>query len=313
MLRRLGYLESSYPADKIFGILGLCKFPSTPIMPDYAKSTGKVFSQAMAHIIMDTDDGFIYGYPKWPVGLECSDCADFELPSWVPDFSRGSYWLNKEPRALGGLRRVCDQGNLLEVTKTAARCFPFARFTNEYQTLHAGGLDIGTVCASWEMWKPGQHPKQERLFMVIDEAQKKGASREALLSAFMGVDSSSNLESGARQDQEHRSGKIDQGPWSDDNIGLIQAASDSPARFLFLTETGQIGVTGSSVKKGDLLAGLFGINFPVLLRWNDQKESYGMVNVAHVASHEWGHKAVPNNITEEDLLGNWGFSLYVIN
>jgi hypothetical protein len=55
-------------------------------------------------------------------------------------------------------------------------------------------------------------------------------------------------------------------------------------RTIFFTDTGHIGRSTGNVKDGDMLAGLFGINLPFILRPRDAGK-YAMVNVAHVADH----------------------------
>jgi hypothetical protein len=78
-------------------------------------------------------------------------------------------------------------------------------------------------------------------------------------------------------------------------------------RALFVTDTGHVGVSKGDVvaepwqrgqqphlpeapglKERDLLVGLFGIMYPVILR-KAEGDTYTMVNVAHVAEHTLGH------------------------
>jgi hypothetical protein len=63
-------------------------------------------------------------------------------------------------------------------------------------------------------------------------------------------------------------------------------------RTLFVTDTGCVGKSMAGMEVGDVLAGLFGIMLPFVLRKSSEGEIEGkgwrMVNVAHVAEHRLG-------------------------
>lgn len=308
VLSRVAHLEVSQPVDKIYGILGACRFEGSPILPDYSRPVGSVYAQAMAHIMFS---GFEYGYPIWPVGMESSKAAKFELPSWVPDFSRGPF-LNARAQAsmLGGLVRMCNRQCLTRSMQDTGCCFPFVAFMRDYKTLYAGGVDMGTICESWPLWKPGCKADMDNLAQVVNQVQKRGISSDTLLYALKGADMGATTGSSPCQEKELNDGVADQEPWSGDILGLCQAAASSPARILFVTDNGHVGVTEGSVKAGDLLAGLFGINFPVILRGIDG--TFKMVNIAHIAHHDLGHEHISKDVTKDDLLEKYGFSVYAI-
>lgn len=309
VLNRVAHLEATLPVDKIYGILGVCQFEGNAIESDYSRSVGSVYSQAMAHIMVS---GFEYGYPTWPVGMESSKAATFKLPSWVPDFSQGSL-LNSpaQKERLGDLYRMCDVQALTRSIQSAGHHFPFVAFMRDYQTLYAGGVDIGTVRESWPLWQAGCKASMENLALIIHQVQQRGVSRDALLDALLGADKRVSAGAvAADQGELCASAGAGQRPWTDDIPGLCQVAASSPARILFLTDNGHIGVTEGSVKQGDLLVGLFGINYPVTLRWINGV--FKMVNVAHVANHGLGHENIPEDATKEDLLEKYGFNMYAI-
>lgn len=68
---------------------------------------------------------------------------------------------------------------------------------------------------------------------------------------------------------------------------------------VFVTKENHVGMTyhpdSDGVRKGDVLVGLFGINFPFVLRpvpgtLNEHGiPSYQMINIAHVAHHKLEH------------------------
>ncbi|KAJ4394365.1 hypothetical protein N0V93_003582 [Gnomoniopsis smithogilvyi] len=308
VLSSVAHLKATLPVDKIYGILGVCQFEGKAIEPDYSRSVGSVYSHAMAHILVS---GFEHGYPFWPVGMESSEAASFQLPSWVPDFSRGHLFHASTQRdKLGDLFRMCHLQSLTRSIQDAGYCFPFVDFTRDYQTLYAGGVDIGTVHESWSLHQPGCKASMEKLALIVHQVQQRGVPSDALRDALLGAGNSTSAEAFVSEEKEQSTGESVQRLRSFDASGLYEAAATSPGRTLFLTDNGQIGVTEGSVKRGDLLAGLFGINFPILLRWIGG--AFKMVNIAHVANHELGHKNMPRGITKEDLLERYGFNIYAI-
>lgn len=315
VLSRVARLESTHPCDKIFGMLGLCDFWNSPILPNYSLSGSEVYSQAMAHIVTDPFSGFLQGYPIWPVGIDWADSAEFPLPSWVPDFSRGSFWHAQDHGTLGGLRRMCNQDALLEAIKSTSRSFPFASFMNRYQTLCVGGVDIGEVCQYWELRQRGCEAIEEDLSAILDDVRQTGISTQVLLDAFVASSVYSTTQLSETQDWEpHGDPVCAEGSWEDLSPNLEIAALQSPGRILFLTDTGRVGVTEGPVEKGDLVVGLFGVNFPAILRYGDEScSSFKMVNIAHVACHVLGHEQIPRDVDEADLLGEYGFNMYIIN
>lgn len=305
VLHKFAHLEATLPVDKIYGILGMCKFEGNAILPDYSRPVGSVYAQAMAHILFS---GFEYGYPVWPAGIESSTAATFKLPSWVPDFSRGAF-LNDpaQTERLGNLYRMCDPRALTRATRETGRCFPFVAFMDDYQTLYAGGVEIGIICESWPLWEPRCKPSMKNLAQVVLQVQKKRVSRDALLDALSGAVKSTIAKSFVPPSEKLCTDCASQRPWDD---GVLQAAPSSPARVLFLTNDGHTGITEGSVCQGDLIVGLFGINFPVVLRWLDG--AFKMVNTAHIAYQDLGHESIPMDVTEEDLLEIYGFKIYAI-
>lgn len=77
-----------------------------------------------------------------------------------------------------------------------------------------------------------------------------------------------------------------------------QIMSSAANRILFVTENGQVGLSYHSdlvngIRAGDLVAGLFGLNLPFILRANDDG-SYQMINVTGISKHVWGHGFLHN-------------------
>lgn len=85
-LHRTLHLSTTDPRDKIYGILGISAFGTSRIDPDYNKSPGRVYTEAMALLL---SQGIISTY--WHSPLRNSKGNRLlekltDLPSWVPDF-----------------------------------------------------------------------------------------------------------------------------------------------------------------------------------------------------------------------------------
>lgn len=70
-------------------------------------------------------------------------------------------------------------------------------------------------------------------------------------------------------------------------------------RISFLTTDNVLGIThhpdlDNGIRPGDVIVGLFGINFPFILRPVDDS-SYSMINVTGLATHSWGHSFFNNS------------------
>ncbi|KAJ4310743.1 hypothetical protein N0V94_008292 [Neodidymelliopsis sp. IMI 364377] len=74
----------------------------------------------------------------------------------------------------------------------------------------------------------------------------------------------------------------------------------------------------NGIRPGDIVVGLFGINFPFILRpvpgGIDRKPAYNMINVAYMANHKYGHEFVekaPPKTSWRDLK-EFGLQDYII-
>lgn len=75
-------------------------------------------------------------------------------------------------------------------------------------------------------------------------------------------------------------------------------------RTIFITDAGRFRMCPGLVKSGDILAGLFRINFPFILRSVDSH--FKMANVAHIGGLQWGHE-FPEPVIKEYLYQKAGF------
>ena len=95
--------------------------------------------------------------------------------------------------------------------------------------------------------------------------------------------------------------------WIDPMRTLARVISlRSKNRIVFVTDTNMVGLCAhedpiTGIKEGDVLVGLFGINFPFILRRNpDEAERHSLIGIASVANHEWGHDFLGNTFKHID-------------
>ena len=90
-LHRTLHLSTTDPRDKIYGILGISAFDTSRINPDYNKSSGRVYTEALALLL---SEGIISTY--WYAPLHPPRGSYYldeipDLPSWVPDFRMSEF------------------------------------------------------------------------------------------------------------------------------------------------------------------------------------------------------------------------------
>lgn len=92
---------------------------------------------------------------------------------------------------------------------------------------------------------------------------------------------------------------------------------------MFVTEEGHLGTLYhpeplTAVQPGDVVVGLFGMNYPFVLRphvkGENSEQTYSMVNIAYVVGHEYGHDFVknPNPGTKWEDFKEFGLREYTI-
>ena len=129
----------------------------------------------------------------------------------------------------------------------------------------------------------------------------------AVFDSFLNADRNRIHEYGALFD---RKDDVAPGPFGrdvDDTMQELAEAISSRAkeRIVFVTDKGHVGLSyhedlKTGIRSGDILVGLFGVNFPFILRRNESEvkdTTHLMINVASVANHQWGHEFLGNIFT----------------
>ncbi|KAL5387688.1 hypothetical protein DPSP01_003483 [Paraphaeosphaeria sporulosa] len=306
-------LQATDPRDKVYGILG---FGATSlirhtIVPDYFKSVEQVFLE-ISRIAVQT--GGIFPYLKFPLHGRSGDRARIAcvgLPSWAFNLTEKSAKLS--PRGLmRNLRKTQDFESRLSGPLKQIQGLPeCSRFSPDLKRLHTYGLHTGTVTySSTDLLHVPPVPSLTcyrdlalRLHNVYREIfRPQGIPGSAMIEAF-------DLTWNDKEDMI-----IFDRLWQgledlDEPLGegcmavLRQFVVGVRGRILFVTEEGDVGALYhpeplTAVQPGDVVVGLFGINFPFVLRPIVEEpgdgQTYAMVNIAHVANHEYGHDFVRN-------------------
>ncbi|KAF2680713.1 HET-domain-containing protein [Lentithecium fluviatile CBS 122367] len=342
LLRNTGKSFASDPRDKVYGILGLSTPNTVTMIADYSLSVQRVFSEAMALLIGHSlwqAFGMRPLHPPRKSGATRWDVIP-ELPSWVFNLTwyiSGPTTAQWDSQLHNSTLFLIPQDEFLKdiVVKLLGVC-PVARFLNNFSTLYTIGASIGTVAAtsldtlSELSSVPGMLKSAAFSKLYYRIAEPRDISIDSFLEALEGY--SNNRNSVFNQDIPGKKSAFQEiiiNPDSHDIIsqadGLVSVyhrilfplVNSAYARILFVTDKGHIGLSYhpdpfNGIRPGDLLVGLFGINFPFLLR--PVAGGYQMINVAYVVDHKWGHDFVETAepVTDWKELGNFGLKEYKI-
>ena len=309
---------ASDPRDKVFGLLGICVFnPGQMVVtPDYTKSTIRVFTEATISMLQELDN-IPYGLlPLQPPRLS-SERSYYQrlsdLPTWVLDLNiscqvegqyceLGPYWLIPE--------RAVHPGKLLSGTHHIPNR---VQISQDYKRLHTFGLHIGTIVAIYSSAinvsdYTGFQDRATALRNIYTTYMKpRHIPAQSLLHALT-VDRKTPVMD--PQLSERLPDVFEQLLDSESDVtfpslffDVLVALSGHEECHIFFTDRDQIGITYhpdliNGVRVGDEVVGLFGINFPFVLRRVTENLGNGsvhtMVNLAHVADHQWEHEFLDN-------------------
>jgi hypothetical protein len=328
-LRRTLHLAATDPRDKVYSILGISEFSDAPIRPDYGKSTRMVYSEAVACLLREKRlmlyfatklqaetvlDKAMY-LPSWTM----------PLPSWVPDLRVATGNGTESTVASGSMSDYNYSMDILEVstlpftwTGTIRESlewmcgrirFPLARFSFNFGTLFAPGVFIAKVTETSSNLMNYAAESTAHAYMpreVCDFYQlvvkPRGIAPDKFIKALLKAESLfSNSEF-----MEIMCTTLNYTSWSTASTSTRNQVKHVCARIrtkvqsktLFVTDKGQVGVSYhpdyvNGIRTGDMVVGLFGVNFPFILRQNDN-DTYQMINVARITDVVWGHEFLRN-------------------
>lgn len=313
-------LKATDPRDKVYAILSLCTtyVPPNAIVPDYSKSPGQVFLEASKYLISDQQ---VFPYERFPLHppLGMRPISSTGLPSWAFDLTIGSESdLNHTMHHPSHFISSSFKRLKFEYKRNFPVC---SRFPRDLQQLHTIGLHIGTVAdSSMDLLYASRSPNPDPDSDLLSEAALRkvyhdllsprhipaSALKSALtfkrgeLSGYDVIDMDiceRFLKEGVNIDATATS-ELEKKKWD-----IYSELGTHEDVLLFVTEEGGVGTLYhpqplTAVQPGDVVVGLFGINFPFVLRPNPRrkgaKQTYTMINIAHVVDHKYGHNFLNN-------------------
>lgn len=316
---RSGPAQATDSRDKVFGILGICAF--TPhqmqIFPDYTKSTSRVFAEATISMLQEGDN-LPYGLLPLQPPRNLQEGSSYQrlpdLPSWALDLNissqarelhgqNGPYWLIPT--------RAVHPGALLRQTNHIP---DRVQVSDDFKCLHTLGLHLGTIVTidSTAINADGYMGFQKRataLRNIYNTYLKPRQIPANLLLQALTIDRKMPVIDPSLSEQlpkvfEELLGSHADIEFPSTFFDVLVALSGHEECHLFLMDNDGIGITyhpdfNNGVREGDEVVGLLGINFPFILRPVLDKISggpaYMMINVAHVADHQWEHEFLKNS------------------
>jgi hypothetical protein len=300
------------PRDKAFGLLGICAFnPGQAVLdPDYTKSTQRVFAETTVSMLQEGDNlpyGLLPMQPPRIVPEGSSYRRLPDLPSWVLDLNissqvpglcgqNGPYWLIPN--------RAVHPGALL---KNANHIPDRVRVSEDFKCLHTYGVHLGTIVAVYSSVINadcfGYYKRATALREIYHTyMEPRKIAAQSLLHALT-VDRKPPVLDPLLAEQfpavfEQLLESQDEITFPSAFFDIMVALSGHEECHLFFTDDDRVGITyhpntEDGVRVGDVIAGLLGIDFPFVLRAGVEvfngAPAYAMVNVAHVADHQWEH------------------------
>lgn len=281
LLHMVSHLDATDARDKIYGILGMTTFVGQPIQADYTKTKRRVYSEAMATIIRDS---LHLSYTKFPI----VDSNKRGLPSWVGDISG---------KILAGGKILPDYRDIEEALPSSRAEVPPTTFSEDYETLHVGGVELGRVTLVIEdpITEDPELADPEKRFALKDEVKSLVTEQKieirTLWRTLIGncdnklfrdhhvtwdEDQIGLLRSETKMmqavatmcGQPHLVSQDDQEALNREDLRFIQLQLFDTCRkaTLIFTDTGKLGVVMGKVAKGDVLAALFGVGMTFVLR-----------------------------------------------
>lgn len=302
-------LCSTDPRDKVFGILGLSSESALErmtgsVVADYSKPVQQVFSETMAKILHEDTLRAISTWPLQPLKSQHSDDATrvADLPSWVPDFSmRLAYAYDVEtyllPHDLApGFDDIEDLFDIPGVV------LPIATVSSNSSILHTAGVYIGSVAVTSSVYMPVPPANSGQMWLSAGTlnhiyttyAEPRQIDSHMLFYTMLGRDMT------VPDLCEVRDKAADWRPIADakdteeaHDLGWYAVSAPALHRTMFITEEGHVGLAYhpdvfNGIRVGDVVVGLYGLNIPYVLR--QVGGGYQVINIAHVAGHEFGHE-----------------------
>lgn len=291
------FLQALDARDKVYGILGITSLSKDVLVSDYTLSVQTTLTPAVITMLKSGDAQLYQNFPLYCTAYE--DPVDSEIipawPSWVPNLSL----LSKMSDSYNDWKsHYWDPDNILEYDDSPILSRPRSiadhgvRSDKDTRTLHVAGRMLGSLswCSTPQSFRG--HGKAQRLYDLFRAAEANGSQPNTFekVAAQRGQKEHPRPNSGSKEEYERRLRRTltpESGVSSKLRQDMYQATR---YQTLFTTASSHCGKSyhpdPGGVRAGDALVGLFGVDFPFLLRPIEDGK-YGMINVAYLADHRW--------------------------
>ncbi|KAH8728516.1 heterokaryon incompatibility protein-domain-containing protein [Phaeosphaeriaceae sp. PMI808] len=311
--------------------------PRDRVFTDYTKSAQRVFQEAM---VISLQEGMLEAYLFMPLQplLEQQNLDPFPSSiSWVPDLritgaaykrvcSEEDYLdmsaENNYHRPIGILG-PCQSGFLLEDHLRRFYddiLFWLVEFSEDLTQLFAAGRQIGTILETSGdlLYNLDNVNSRFGLPHTVRDwyhsvAKPNGVSAADFLWVLFRSVFYKDVSENALADLPFRKSQ---------KLGAVfsRCPGNIAKQVLLTMDKGRVGVGYhpdplNGIRPGDVVVGLFGVNFPFILRGNPDG-SYQMINVVRVIGHTWGFRSFRlmslYDKFEWDALSSFGHKKYII-
>ena len=325
-------LLASDPRDKVYGLLDICKptFNYVDIQPDYTKSVQRVFAEITFVMLLEN----ICPYGLFPLYSDASRRTMVPtrmtgLPSWALDLTIRS----NRPFFSGGYSKphyyLEESAYYFMLLPRKQGLQAHVKVDEQFTRLSIIGTYLGTIVettGSMFDTKGGDSNEYDRpqtlheAYLMI--AEPRQIPIRAFVQAIMGGQDQSDMEKAAFFQVLQELNNV--GTYTRDISGLNDRVYGYHVdNVVFVTEEGEVGRAyhpdfENGIRAGDVVVGLFGINYPFILRKvpaeDGQEAVYTMVNVAYITGHEWGHDFVESapDDAEWPNIEEYGLQRYTI-
>jgi hypothetical protein len=302
---------ASDPRDKVYALLAISNFPGNVVTADYSLPVERVFAEATVNIITQH---FGHGYNTFP--LLPNNLRIRQWPSWVPTLSLP----DSSGSIPGDPTDLCPNDSELQpFLEALGDITQFVNFSPDLMVMKVLGFPLGTIKSvmTINFWDPVEVSRELRRMHRALPPTDSDLVLDVII-AHSQIVESLNEESRRFLDQNFRllwDCLADPNFQADQDVfGWTLDAISDPRRFeraLFLTDSGQMGLCPQvGVKPGDLVAGLFGLSLPMVLR---REERTTMLCVARLAAHQWGHDFLKDTKDPEVLEKGYGMKWFTIH
>lgn len=331
------HLSATDLRDKVFGILAISIFRDKAILPDYTKPVDKVFSEAAAVLLQQDAVALYIQAPLYPLHEDPTMLSIPDLPSWVPDFRIAARAYTDDCKFSSvfnstSIKNECHPDIVLGrplrflLEEISARVpFPHVSVSVDCTRITVPGLPIGIVAETLgdledvlTLWEEDQRLPQEaiKIFKALFQTHQIRPADVMFALGPYGRRRRIEIHQGMEEDSSAKHCPGTTNHVSTRNTASLEQTISACAllkhkagrRSVFITRDSHLGSTYQPdllhrVRPGDHVVGLFGINFPFVLRPRED-DTFQMINVAGLVDYEWSHEFLNNNEACHDLQTN---------